>query len=705
MNKLKAIKISNIFLILVVFLFVLICGKLVYVGISNDVDGINLTTLADNRNTVNAVITANRGTIYDSNGEILAQSVNSYTVIAYLSSTRTTNDNYPHHVVDKRKTAELLAPIINMTEKKILELLNTDAYQVELGPGGRGITELVKEKIEELDLPGIDFISSTKRYYPKANFLSYTLGYSKTDENANIFGELGLELYYNDILTGTNGYKTYQQDIYGYKIANTPSIEEDAVSGNDIYLTIDTNIQLFAESAIDSIEEAGVSWATVSVTEAKTGKILAVASSPNYDPNKRDMKSYSDPFVSYTYEPGSTMKIFSWLAAIENGLYKGETEYKSGSVKIDDIKIKDWNNVGWGTLTLDEGFIASSNVGATKLAMLLGREKLKDFYSSLGFGIKTGIPLSSESNGTLNFQYPIEVANAAFGQGISVTGIQMVQALTAIANDGVVLKPYLIEKIVDNSGEVLVTGTREELKTIASKENVEKVKNLMYDVVNSNYSFATGKKYKVNGYDIIGKTGTAQIASTSGGYLNGSTDYIRSFAGMFPKDDPQIIIYIAVSKIKNPNVLTSATKTLIKDVGTYIGINKNEIKESESSIVVGSYINKNADDIVSELEENGVQVVTLGTGVKIINQYPQNNSKISKNDKIFLLTNNNNYIMPDITGWSRSDVSTFASLINLKVTFEGYGYVKSYSFKNNNSINIEETLTVKLESMYEEKKQ
>ena len=182
MSKARTIRINRVFLMVVVFLFAVIIAKLVYVGLSPVVDGVNIKEFADSRNTKKETIVANRGTIYDLNGEILAQNVNSYTVIAYLSESRTTDPDNPYHVVDKEKTAKLLAPIINMTEERILELLNYDAYQVELGPGGRGLTELVKEEIEALDLPGIDFIKSTKRYYQNADFLSYTIVYAKTDE-------------------------------------------------------------------------------------------------------------------------------------------------------------------------------------------------------------------------------------------------------------------------------------------------------------------------------------------------------------------------------------------------------------------------------------------------------------------------------------------------------------------------------------------
>ena len=439
------IKISKI---ATIFLFVVILVKLTYVAISPKVDGIDLNTFALSRTTATKTIEASRGTIYDINNEVLATNVRSYTVIAYLDESRTSDEANPRHVVDKETTAEKLSPLINMTSKQILKLLNTkNVYQVELGPGGRNITELIKEEIEALDLPGIDFIKSVKRYYPNRNFLSYTLGYAKTNDDGEIVGEMGLERQYNKDLTGINGSRTFESDIYGYKIANTNEEVIEAKNGKDIYLTIDTNIQMFTEQAMKTLETASsMEWASISVVNAKTGEILGISSNPSFDPNVKNITSYYDPFISYTYEPGSTMKTFSFMAAIENGLYDGEEKYNSGSIKVGEYTIKDWNKTGWGSISFNEGFYGSSNVAATLLSQRLGRDKLKDFYRSLGFGKKTGIDLPNEQSGKIDFNYDIEVANASFGQGITTTPIQHLQALSIIANNGKKITPYVVDK-------------------------------------------------------------------------------------------------------------------------------------------------------------------------------------------------------------------------------------------------------------------
>ena len=702
MNKARTVRINLPFVIIVFLLFALIIFKLVYVSLGNEVDGINLTEFAANRNTKKEIIVAPRGTIYDAYGEVLAQDVNSYTVIAYLSEKRTENPKKPYHVVDKEFTASSLSPLINMSEERIMELLNNDAYQVELGPGGRGLTELQKEQIEALELPGIDFIKSVKRYYPNANFLSYTVGYAKTDDNNNIIGEFGVELKYNDILTGKNGFKEYQQDMYGYKIANTPENKESAENGSDIYLTVDTNIQMFTEQTMTKIESSGVEWASLSVVDAKTGAILGVSSSPNFDPNIRDIESYYDPFVSYTYEPGSVMKIFSFLAAMENGVYNGEETYKSGTIQIDENVVKDWNDYGWGTITFNQGFMASSNVAASKLAQKIGRQKLFDFYTALGYGQETNINLPNEQIGVVNFKYNIEIVAASFGQGISVTPVQMIQALTAISNDGVTLKPYIISKIVDtNTGKTTFEGKRTELKKVASKENVDALKELMRGVVDGRERMSTGTSYDVEGMEVIGKTGTAQIASIYGGYQKGSLNYVRSFAGLFPKDDPEVIVYAVVSKIHNSSALSSAVNGLIKDTGTYLGIKSDKIDNELIQFNAGSYKNKKVEIVKNELEKNKIEVIVIGTGDKIINQYPNSSTILNEGDKVFLLTNGNSYTMPDMNSWSRADVSAYASLTNIKFNFTNYGYVTSTSKKVGEEIITNEIIEVTLEPKFE----
>lgn len=686
-------------------LFLLICFyifRLVSIGMFDEVDGINLKEFAAARDTARETLVARRGTIYDRNGEVLAQDVNSYTVIAYLSDTRTTDPNFPKHVVDIERTAKELSPLINMKVDTIKNLLSTkNVYQVELGPGGRGITELVKEQIEALDLPGIDFIATSKRYYPYGDFLSYTLGYAKTDENTGtINGEFGIEAYYDDILKGEDGYREYQQDLLGYKIVGTEPIVKESKPGSDIYLTVDVNIQMFLEQAIDKINKTGNKFVTFTVADAKTGEILGTASNPSFDPNLRNIKNYNDPFV-VSYEPGSTMKTYTWMASIENGQYKGNDKYKSGQLKVADSRVTDWYVPGWGNIKYDEGYYVSSNVAATLLGQKLGRQKLMDFFYKAGFGEKTGIELPNEYSGSLQFKYEIEVANATFGQGVKTTPVQNIAALTILTNEGTLLKPSLVSKIVKED-KIVSEFQRTEVRKVASVDTVNKMKKLMYDAVNSGSKYSVVYYYKIKNYGVSGKTGTAQYVTSKGVYSQGNYNNIRSFAGFFPYEDPKIILYISAKDYQGPSdKLASVVKSTIKDISTYLNIYTGKATTADTRYTITSYINKNTNLIEEELKTKKIPFLTIGSeGNKIINQYPLPNTTVNITDKIFLLTNDKNIVMPNMIGWSRSDVLSFANLINLSVSFDGYGYVTKQSIKEGTIVDLNEELEITLAPKY-----
>ena len=691
--KNNTVKLNKLFLLVIVFLFCAIIIKLTIVNRSATVDGLDLGAFADNRNTAKKTLYAKRGDIFDINGEILATSVNSYTVIGFLSSSRTTDERYPQHVIDKAKTAKELAPLLGISEESILEKLQFNGYQVELA---RGITEFTKSAITALDLDGIGFVQTTKRHYKMGTFASYTIGYARKSDTEEIRGEMGIESYFNDTLMGIDGSIEYQRDAYGYQIPNTPTYPVDPVDGSDIYLTIDNQIQLIAEKAVTSLKDYQMDWMTITIADAKTGAIVASASSPNFNLNTLDgLEKYVNPLVGYTYEPGSTMKVFSFLAAMENGIYNGEEKYMSGTLDVADSTIKDFNNVGWGRITYDTGFSYSSNVAASKLALALGTDKLSTYYKNAGFSAKTGIELPGELSGIVNIRYKTELANASFGQGITVTPIQMIQGLTAIANDGVMLKPYIVDKIVDSNGNVTHQAETTKLNTIASADSVNKMKDMMYDAVYSNLTDA--KFYQSDMVSIIGKTGTAQMAGNNG-YLTGKYDYIRSFAGLFPKEDPEYIVYVATQRFVGAyRDFANVTKTIIEEVAKIKNITDEESALDETKIIdINNYISSYTEETREQLSNLGLNVYVLGNGKNIINQYPLKGTKVIYGTKIFLLTNDSSYTMPNITNWTSNEVKTFCNIIGLNVSFEGYGSVLEQSIPPGTTINSSDQLIIKL---------
>lgn len=693
-NKWKSPMIAFCFFL--VFIFVLYLQYL-YLSLSSNVYGINMQEFANNRNTYSSTLYAKRGTIYDVQGDILATDVSSYTVIAYLDESRTGSSSTLYHVQDKQKTAEALSPLLNMDVDTLLELLNKDAYQVELGPGGRGISEVLKKQIEELNLPGIDFIESYKRFYPNGDFASYLIGYAKKnevmvdDKLENVMqGELGIEVKYDDILKGTNGYISYQQDRYGYKIPDTPEENVPAIDGSDIYLTIDANIQRILEAEADKIVESyDPEWLTVTIMDAKTGDILGSVSEPSFDPNILNITNYENPLTSFVYEPGSVMKIFTYMCAIEKGTYVGNQTYMSGNIDIEGTKIYDWNKYGWGEITYDHGFEMSSNVGTVNMMQnFLTKDDLKQCLTSYGFGSPTNIELPRELSGSLVFNYPVEVAAASYGQGITATPIQQLQALSIIANNGHMLKPNIISKIVKD-GEVTYERQVTKSDRIVSEQTVEKIKELMYNAVNNVEGGAIGTAYIVDGLDVIGKTGTAEIADLeNGGYLTGWLDSIYSFSGMFPKDDPEIIIFASIKRPNNgSNIgLKTMSNAIMESIGKYLGLIGGDSIDTNKSFQIGSYINLNTNDVKESLENKGLDVIVLGNGDRIINQYPINTTLL-QGDKIFLLTNDSNVKMPSLIGYTKIECISLLNLLNVDYEFEGYGYVIEQSIKVGESIN------------------
>lgn len=692
MKKRVTIKISKFIILVVAFLFVAIICKLSYVVLSDKVDGINLKDKSASISTVKKTLYANRGNIYDINGEELASTVNSYTVIAYLNSNKT-------NVSDKEKTAKELSPILNMTEEKLIELLNKKLYQVELRPGGYGITEVVKARIEKLELPGIDFIkNSKKRYYNKSTFASYIIGYAKVLDDGKISGELGIEGYYDDILSGTNGYTKYlKYTSSNYKIPNTNEDTKKAKDGSDIYLTIDSSIQLIAEKAVSSMKEKfNTDWAVFTVMDAKTGAIVASATNPNFNPNDTNtIKEYMNPLLSYQYEPGSVMKVFSFASSMEEGKYDGEETFKSGSYTLDDgTVIRDSERKGWGTISFDEGFARSSNVAATTLALRLGVDRLSEYYNNLGFGKKTGIELSNEAIGDIEMVYQSELATASFGQGVSVTAIQMLQALSAMTNDGTVIKPYIVDKVVDQNGNITYQGKRQVVKKVYSTNTVNKMHEIMKKVIDIN------KYWQVNNVSIMGKTGTAQIASPKGGYLTGTYDYIKSFAGIFPADDPKYIVYVAGKKPEtNLGSWAKVITTAIEEIASYAKLTESKSDADPSKIItLDNYISKYLDTTLEELKNKKIDVIILGNGKYIINQYPLKNKTLLSGEKLFLLTNDKEIKMENLKGWSLSEVKTYCNLIGLKLEYNGYGYVINQSIEENAILDVNNmTLTIELE--------
>ncbi len=696
-------------------LFIFIIARVSYLALSKDVDGIDIQAFASSRNSTRKILPAERGTIYDVNGNVLAETVYSYTLIAYLDQSRTTNIKNPQHVIDKEYTASELSKVIDLSKEDILKYLNKDnVYQTEFGTKGKGLSEIEKDKIKDLNLPGIDFIETKKRYYPYGNFMSYTIGYAVEkqveDEHGNkinkLVGQMGIEKYYDDILNGKEGYSFYQRDRNGYKIPGTNEITVSAVNGSDIYLSVDVNVEMFLEEALQNAQKKKYKWEwyTIMVADAKSGAILGSITNPSFNLNNRnDIKNYLDYNVAVAFEPGSTMKTWTYMAVMENSKYNGNAKYKSGIYKTEDgTEIGDWKRTGWGNISYDRGYALSSNTGIISLLRKnINKTILRQYFSKLGFGTTTNITLPNEVNGDIGFKYETEYYNAGFGQGITTTPIQNIKALTSISNDGMLLQPYIVDRIVDASGTVTTKNTRTELYRVASKNTTDKMRDLMEGVISGNVNTCTGYPYYMKGYDLIIKTGSAQVSSKSG-YDTG--EVIKGIIGMWPKNDPQIIFYVAAKKPNDGSggrvkPMSSVIKEIVKNISSYYEIygNKttNVISKKDKSIKLSSYISKNTDTIYKDLTSQGYKVILVGEGDKIIKQYPNKDSEVTTKDKIFLITNGE-IKMPDLKGYSLGDAKTLLNLLDIKVKYTGNGYVKEQSIAKDTVITDQKEITLVL---------
>lgn len=713
--KIKRWRFPRITFLVFLFVFLILFIQLSYLTLSPNIYGINMKDFAAMRNTISGTLPASRGNIFDVNGQILAHNVSSYTVIAYLDESRTGNSKTPLHVVDKKNTAKKISEILDYDYDNLLYLLETFSkrgnYQVELA---HGISEMQKEALENENLPGIDFVENYKRYYPNGDFASYVIGYAKTYENVSkdedgytqinydIVGELGIEAKYDDILKGEDGYLSYQKDRNGYKIPDTPEERIEPKNGVDIYLTIDSNIQRFVESAVKDVSKKyEPEWMILTVMDAKTGDILGASSTPSFDPNIREIENYENLFVSLPYEPGSTMKTYTYMCAIEKGTYDGSATYKSGSVDVEGTIISDWNSYGWGNITFDKGYEYSSNTAiANILDRFIDKNDLKECFASYGFGSKTNIELPRESEGNTVFEYPVEVAAAGFGQGITTTPVQNLRALSIIANDGRMLSPHIVDKIVDpNTNEVLYESKTEQSEQVVSISTVNKMRELMYNTVHGNDPGTTATYYNIEGINVIGKTGTAQIYNNeTGSYIEGS--YIYSFSGMFPYENPEYIIYASVKRpnIRKSSIVAEAVNFVTESIVKYKNIKSTDDSKNKK-FEIQNYQNQQLDSVLKTLNGTNITPIVIGDGNVIIDQYPNEKTQLINGDKLFLLTNGNNITMPNIIGWSRRDVLMFSTLANLDYNFTGYGYAVKQNIIKDTTINS----NMKLEVSFEEK--
>ena len=681
-----------VFLLIFVFFFVWVVtiniGQMMLIG---TVRGQNLSELADKKYKIDTSLQPKRGKIFDRNGNILADNIESYKLVAVVSDKATEDEKNPRHVVDVDKTADELSNFIKLDKSKIKEiLLKQGVYQVEFGTAGKDISIENKKKIEALNLPGIQFIATTKRYYPNGSMLGNFLGFAQNSPDSDLItGRLGIEKTFDYYLRGKEGHITYAKDAWGKIVSSIPKVEINPVDGADIYLTIDKNIQGFIDNTLKDIHDKYEPESAFAIAvSAKTGEILGLGQTPAFNPNTQENleKAWANIFYNSAYEPGSTLKTFSMSLMVENNIYNPNAYYKSGSYRVEDATIYDWNKTGWGTITQRHGFQQSSNTLMLTLLEGLGREKLKTGLESFGFGKSTNSLYGNEATGDLVFNNKVSASTTVFGQGSTVTAMQMVQAETAILNEGQMLLPYFLQRVHDKTlNKDVNIGQRTVVGTPISKTTAEKMKEELYGVVNGEWATG-GKRYSIENYSVSGKTGTAEVVDPkTGTYYKSPYKVMHSFIGYAPSENPEVILYVGM-KLPNKKLAESSAngaseifKPIMQNILNYLNVKKTSSDENLQNYMMDNFQGENINEVISKLSTQTKNIVVIGSGDEVLGQFPSQGNILKKDDKVFLLSSNENMILPNFLGWSKADVLNYAELAGLNIETEGNGYVKQQS--------------------------
>ena len=677
-------------------------------------------------------VPAKRGTIYDRNGVPIAEDATSYNVYAVIDKKYKSATGKILYVEDSQfnKVAEVFHKYLDMDEAYVKEqLAQPNLTQVSFGAKGNGITYAsmmaIKKELKEASVEGIDFTTSPNRSYPNGQFASSFIGLAQLHENEDgsksLLGTSGLESSLNTILAGTDGIITYEKDRLGNIVPGTEQISQKTVNGKDVYTTLSSPLQSFMETQMNAfLEKVKGKYMTATLVSAKTGEILATTQRPTFDADTKEGITkdfvWRDILYQSNYEPGSTMKVMTLAASIDNNTFPGGEFFNSSELKIADATIRDWDVneglTGGGMMTFSQGFAHSSNIGMTLLEQKMGDATWLDYLNRFKFGVPTRFGLTDEYAGQLPADNIVNIAQSSFGQGISVTQTQMIRAFTAIANDGVMLEPKFITALYDPNNQSVRKSQKEIVGNPVSKDAASQTRTHMVLVgtdprYGTMYNHSTGKAtVNVPGQNVALKSGTAQIADEkNGGYLVGSTNYIFSVVAMNPAENPDFILYVTVQQpehysgiqlgeFANP-ILERASA--MKDSLNLLSPAKNlDQVTTESSYAMPSIKDISPGDLAEALRRNIVQPIVVGTGTKIKESSVEEGKNLTPNQQVLLLSDKAEEV-PDMYGWTKATAEAFSKWLNIELEFEGSGStVKKQDVRANTAIKDIKKITLTL---------
>ena len=621
--------------IVTVFFFVLFGCIVLRMGYITFYLSNKINPLANDLWTREIPIQSSRGLIYDRNGKVIVGNELAYTVASINKQ-----------VKDKAKTAQQLASILNCDVEKIETHLNKKNSIEIIKPEGRRITADQAKQIVQADLDGIYLTSDSKHYYPYGSTLAQVVGFCGVDMD----GLSGIEYQYNDYLKSQKGSLSIYTDAKGNLMHDMTSIFTSATPGMDIYLTIDINLQLIMDSVINNaIQKYQPDQVMGLMVSAKTGEILAMTSYPYFDPahyQDYDESIYNRNLpIFYAFELGSTFKIFTYSVALELGLFDmNDSFYCSGSTVVGDRKIRCWKAGGHGSQTFLEVIQNSCNPGFMELGRRIGVENFYDYLDLYGFSQKTGIDLQGEQKGIMMNEAncgPVELATQSFGQTSAYTPIQLVMASIAAVGGGELLKPYILKEIHTYTDEIVYQKKKEIKHRVISKQTSDYMKYALENVC----ALGTGRNAFIEGFRVGGKTGTAQKISSSGGYISG--EYILSFLGIAPMNDPEIVCYLAIDNPKNTvqyggTVAAPLVGQILEQSLNYLQIERDYENQIEKNLrwfldtptyKIENYLGKKKSEIKHTSFYN---FVFYGDGDTVIYQSPDAGEKVKEGDTVLL---------------------------------------------------------------------
>lgn len=694
--------------LLAVFLFaVFLVNFAVIIGTGSKF-GVNLVKEASKVHQTTRTVPAKRGTIYDRNGTPIAEDATSYNVYAVIDKDYKSANGDVLYVEESQynKVAEIFHKYLDMEETYVKDQLSQpNLKQVSFGAKGNGISYAnmmsIKQDLESAKVEGVNFTTSPNRSYPNGKFASSFIGLAQLHENEDgsksLIGTSGVESSLNSLLAGTDGIITYEKDRLGNIVPGTEQVTRQTVNGKDVYTTLSSPLQSFMESQMDAFQEKlKGKYMNATLVSAKTGEILATTQRPTFDADTKEGITedfvWRDLLYQSNYEPGSTMKVMTLAAAIDNNTFPGGEYFNSSELKIADATIRDWDvNAGLSAgsiMTYLQGFAHSSNVGMTLLQQKMGDATWLDYLNRFKFGIPTRFGMSNEYGGQLPEDNIVNIAMSAFGQGISVTHTQMLRAFTAIANDGVMLEPKFISALYDPNDQTARKSQREVVGNPVSKEAASLTRENMIlvgtdPVYGTMYNQLTGKPIvTVPGQTVSVKSGTAQIADEqNGGYLVGKTNYIFSVVTMHPSENPDFILYVTVQQpehFSNPwfgefaNPILERASAMKESLNLQSTAKNLDQVTSTTNYAMPATKDYSAGDLAEELRRNLVQPIVIGSGTKIKESSVSEGTNLDANEKVLLLSDKVEE-MPDLYGWSKKNVETFAKWLNLEVEYEGSG--------------------------------